>query len=730
MLDLLKFSIAADDRTARAMGAVKSKLGGVKGALASVEDRAKRAGKAMRNIGVGMSAGITAPLTLLSKQSMDLFDIQAKAQSAVEAAIASTGGAAGKSSEELFKMASGLQAISTFGDEDILSNVTAPLLTFTKIQGETFDRAQGSVLDMATLLKMDLRSASVQVGKALNDPIKGVTALGRAGVQFTEDQKKMIKSMVETGDTAGAQALILNELETQFKGQASAAAKVGLGPMKQLSNAIGDVKEQLGEQIIGFLPPLVEKVQKAVDWFAALSPEVKKNIVVFGGMAAAAGPVLAFFGLATMGIAGISSAFGTLTAIMMANPIIAAIAAVAAGAYLIYRNWDGISSWFSEKWAAVKQVTATAWEGIKAFLLDYTPHGLIYKNWDSISSWFDSKWMLVKMGVIAGWESVKALLADYSPTVLIYNIWTGIGDWFRGLAPDLTAAFGDLWEAIKEEVSQWPERMWQAGKDAVAGLLGGMKAETPKAYQAGGALGNSVTRGAKDKLKVKSPSRVFMGIGKDVVAGLSIGIRDGKDSVVKEIAGVTDAMKETAQAGAQIDQQFGSTFSGIIRGATSAKDAIGRLLDSLADKALTSFFTNVSSSMGIGGFFSSLFGFANGAAFSGGSVVPFATGGVVNSPTFFPMTGGKSGVMGEAGPEAIMPLTRVGGKLGVRAVGGGGGAQSVHVTVGLAADATANIMPVIESVTQNGIKQAAPAMIDQSVQATKNDRKTSKMGWT
>jgi lambda family phage tail tape measure protein len=72
--------------------------------------------------------------------------------------------------------------------------------------------------------------------------------------------------------------------------------------------------------------------------------------------------------------------------------------------------------------------------------------------------------------------------------------------------------------------------------------------------------------------------------------------------------------------------------------------------------------------------------FENGGSFSQGRVTPFATGGVVSNPTYFPMRGG-TGLMGEAGPEAIMPLSRgANGKLGVRAEGG---SKNVNVTMNI-----------------------------------------------
>ncbi|MDB5267389.1 MAG: hypothetical protein JWP58_429, partial [Hymenobacter sp.] len=128
------------------------------------------------------------------------------------------------------------------------------LLTFTRIKKGVYEEALPAIIDMATKLggdgEADLKGATIQVGKALNDPIKGITALGKAGVSFSEDQKTMIKSLVETGDVAGAQAIILGELKTEFAGSAEAAAKAGTGPLKQFQIQIGNVKEGLGELIV------------------------------------------------------------------------------------------------------------------------------------------------------------------------------------------------------------------------------------------------------------------------------------------------------------------------------------------------------------------------------------------------------------------------------------------------------------------------------------------------
>ena len=105
---------------------------------------------------------------------------------------------------------------------------------------------------------------------------------------------------------------------------------------------------------------------------------------------------------------------------------------------------------------------------------------------------------------------------------------------------------------------------------------------------------------------------------------------------------------------------------------------------------------------------------ANGNAFSGGNIIPFASGGVVSSPTLFAMGGGQTGLMGEAGPEAIMPLKRgANGKLGVEAAGGG--AVTIQQNFNFAANGDESVKKLIA--------QAAPKIAQMTQQQIMDSRR-------
>jgi len=309
----------------------KSKLdAGLKGVQQQFKTGMGKVQAGLRTAGVAMTAAITAPLVAMAAKAVQAFDQQAKAIAQVEAGLKSTGNQVGYTSKQLQQLASNLQNKTLFGDEEILKDATAQLLTFTNIAGENFQKTQAIALDLATRLDGDLKGASIMLGKALNDPVANLSALSRAGIQFSAEQKEVIKSMAETGRMGEAQALILEELEKQYGGSAQAAAKAGMGPFKQLSNSLGDLQEQFGKLILEFITPIVPKIRSVMDAFLNLSSSAKRNILLIAGALGAAGPI-------ALAVSALIPVIGALI-----SPVGLVAAAVVALTYLVIDNFAQI----------------------------------------------------------------------------------------------------------------------------------------------------------------------------------------------------------------------------------------------------------------------------------------------------------------------------------------------------------------------------------------------------
>ena len=212
-------------------------------------------------IALGATA-MAATLSFAASKFIKLAIEQEAVEKRLGAVIKSTGQAAGYTLEELKKLAAGMQKVTTTGDETILSGM-AILATFKQIRGEAFERTTMSALDLAEVVGQDLNSAMIQLGKALNDPVANLGALSRAGIQFTKQQKELIKGLWEAGKTAEAQSLILDELESQFGGAAKAARDTFGGALKSLKNTLGDIGETIG---FALMPPVKEIIDKFSNW--------------------------------------------------------------------------------------------------------------------------------------------------------------------------------------------------------------------------------------------------------------------------------------------------------------------------------------------------------------------------------------------------------------------------------------------------------------------------------
>lgn len=155
--------------------------------------------------------------------------------------------------EAVNDLADAISRKTGFDDDQIRKGETL-LGTFSEITrsagevGGVFERATKASVDLAAAGFGSVESASVQLGKALQDPIKGVSALAKSGVTFTAVQKKQIENFVKTGDVAKAQAIILGEVEKQVGGTAEAGAKGS----DKLRNAFGELETAGGNLISKF----------------------------------------------------------------------------------------------------------------------------------------------------------------------------------------------------------------------------------------------------------------------------------------------------------------------------------------------------------------------------------------------------------------------------------------------------------------------------------------------
>ena len=222
---------------------------------------------------------------------------QILAETQLNAVLKSTAGVAGLTAKELTGMASALQKQTRFGDEAIIK-AQSLMLTFTKVGKEVFPDAIEAVLNMSEAMGQDLQQGVIQVGKALNDPILGVTALRRVGVQLTKQQEEQVKAFTKSGEIAKAQKIILSELETQFGGVAKAAGETMPGSLDQMNNAVGDAGEALGKVFSPIIITLAEDVtdlansledgsSKLTPFIEALNTKIEKDGflgTIFGGI--------------------------------------------------------------------------------------------------------------------------------------------------------------------------------------------------------------------------------------------------------------------------------------------------------------------------------------------------------------------------------------------------------------------------------------------------------------
>lgn len=444
----------------------KSSLSGFLGSFGTV---AAVAGAAA--VGIGIATSAISGLVSASKEWIDLARIQQAAEKELEQVIRANGGAAGVTADEMKKLASSLQSVTNFGDEAIIKGESL-LLTFTNIGKDVMPQAVETMLDMSQVMGQDLKSSAIQLGKALNDPVKGIGALTRIGVSFTEQQQKMIKEMVKAGDIMGAQKVIMDAIASQgFGGQARALAD----PLIQLNNLVGDLKESLG---FALLPIINSLASAALPALGAIIDAIAPGLKALGESAAATlAPALKELGQSVVEWVGAVSEFGT-QAVALAKSLGLINQDATAGSILFGVFADSIRGV-----ALIFKFSMTIYQSIAKVLEVMTALiGGVKAGWEGFS--FAARtvtsdlqaaratWDTLVRGFQIAWEWLKKLTAQWVQFAGTLSQGISIPDW---LTPGSPTPLELGLRGIRSELSRMPDlsRTFGGGTMAMAGAAAG-----------------------------------------------------------------------------------------------------------------------------------------------------------------------------------------------------------------------------------------------------------------
>lgn len=455
----------------------------INGFTNNAEKKMGRVGKAGKMVGGLFAGAAAAGMVKFGVDSVKSLGRIERINAQTTSTIKATGGAAGVSAGHVENLTGKLEGLTATEAESVQEGANM-LLTFKGIRNEAgkgndvFDQSVATLTDMSRAMGSEPKKAAIQLGKALNDPIKGVSALSKVGVTFNDEQKKMIEGFVKSGDTASAQKVILKELSSEFGGAGEAFAKTTEGKIALAEHSLGT----LGETIMaGTLPAIGDLATKAEGLFAFLD----KNPAVVKVLAGVIGVTLvgAF-------VAWTASVWAANVA-LLANPvtwIVLGIVALIAVIILLAKNFD-----------KVKEVAGKAWDWIK--------------NKTS-----------------AAWGAVKAKFSE---------IWSGMVETARGHGEKVIGWAKSIPEKIKGAFNGAKEWLKDAGGNVVDGLLRGLSggAKTIGSWFLDKVPGWIKTP-FKKALGIESPSKVFAGYGTNIVDGLRGGIAREKVALRRTMADV------------------------------------------------------------------------------------------------------------------------------------------------------------------------------------------------
>lgn len=283
--------------------------------LSKASQSIEKVGKNMEQMGKTLSTRVTAPLTALGAVAVRAFGIQEKAEFKLRAALQANGREVDKLFGRYTEFASEMQRLTIVGDETTLSMLQqAESIGLT---GDAAERAVKNAISLAASSTMNAESA-----------LRYTAALEEGNATMLT---RYIPALRDIKDESEKVAFAQDNLAKRFD-VARAEALTTTGQINQMKNAVGDLMESFGEIISKAIMPMVNRIKELAERFQGLDSVTKEQIVVFGGLAAAAGPVL-------LGLGKITTAVILLNRHMMKNPYHAlAVAILAISTHVFMAN--------------------------------------------------------------------------------------------------------------------------------------------------------------------------------------------------------------------------------------------------------------------------------------------------------------------------------------------------------------------------------------------------------
>lgn len=529
-----------------------------------------------RAVGMGLVAGIGAAVVgigaIVKTGVGEVMDASA-GTAQLEAGIRSTGNAAKVSVEGMNALAGSIQGYSGQTDDSI-TKAQGLLLTFTNIKNEgpdkIFDQATIAAADMAAKFGGDASSQAVLLGKALNDPVKGVSALQRVGVSFTAAQKDQIKAMVESGDTMGAQKLILKELNTEFGGAAKAAGDSLPGQLERGKRAFEDMAQSVMTTFVPLVTPALQGIPPLIQ---AITPAVQGAASAlftgFGMVGTAVSSVVGFFQqYQGVGIA-VAAVIGFIVAASAAHALVTGIQS---GALMGYVMQLGVVRALTGAWAATQWLLNAAMSANPIGIVIVVIAALIaavvwaYNN----VGWF-------RDGVNNAWRTISGVTM---------GVLGAVGGFFRGLWSGATA-FG---RAVIAGFVSFISGAWNNARSFTTSALGAAGGFLRSIWAGATGFARGVIAGFVGFIlgswqNISGTTRgVFSGI-QSFIGGIWGGIRSGAQGAINGVVGFFQGLPgrivgAVGNLGGLLLNVGGQVIDGLRRG---IEGALGGLLSTLGD---------------------------------------------------------------------------------------------------------------------------------------------------